>query len=185
MLNEGTMDLSLITLLLGGVLALIYLFMILMPAAFRKILSGFPRNLIAGWVLSAICIAWAAKLVYDMPLGTFDEYKSMLFVIGPVLFVLVVLFMDDLLAARALGGLMLLVPAPLLDAARWHKSSLRLIVVVFAYIMVIKGIVLVFSPFVMRKQIERFITSDKLCRVFGSIGMVVALVLLCLGLFVF
>ena len=52
-------------------------------------------------------------------------------------------------------GLFLLVPFWVLKAAFVHPAPGRLLMTVFAYIMVIKGIVLVWSPYVYRKQLER------------------------------
>ena len=118
-----------------------------------------------------------------------DSYMTalepLLYVLTPLSIVLVGFFVDDLLAPRALGGLLLLLAAPLLDAARWHASPLRLVVVVAAYILVVKGVVLVVCPYQFRKKVERFLTGDHACRLWGSAGCVVGAVLLTLALTVY
>lgn len=177
--------LEILSLVLGGGVGLLYAGMIVVPGKIREGFRLFPRNRVAGWMMSALALFWASWHLYNMPLGRFDEYKTLLFVVAPVVYILVVICMDELLAARSLGALMILVPTPLLDAARWCDSAWRLVVVVLAYIIAIKGIFLVFSPYLFRKWIERFITSDERCRLFGVIGGAIMVIVIVLALTVY
>ena len=52
-------------------------------------------------------LLWSGKLLYEAPLGRFDQYKPLIYVIVPVSIVLVGVFADELLAPRALGGALL------------------------------------------------------------------------------
>lgn len=156
------MGLGVVHLLAGAMLAG-------MPAMTRAGLARFPRHIWVGRVLAAVALAWSAVQVREMPLGWFDEYKGWLWVGGPLIYLLVIMFMDELLAARALGGLWLLLAAPLLDAARFHPSTWRLLPVVLAYIWVIMGMALVLAPYRFRKWANVLCATDGRCRYLAAV----------------
>jgi len=179
------MDLATVAIIMGGVLAVPYVLLLLMPGRMRAWLTGFPRNKPAGRLLTFVGLAWTEYLFYTIPLGQFEKFRPGLLIVVPVGLVLIIKFMEDLLAARALGALMLLIPAPLLSVARWHESPWRLVVVVIAYIMVIKGVALVLSPHLFRKAVDFGLRSDAACRAWGALGLVVACFVAALGFLVF
>lgn len=155
------------------------------PAATRRALDRFPRHRTAGWLLTAVALVWSSRLLWQTPLGPIDAAKPYLGVLTPVCIVLVCWAMDELLAARALGGLLLLVPAPILDAARQHDSPLRLVMVALAYVMAVKGAALVMSPYIMRKGVAFALTGDRACRLWGAIALGEGLVLACLAALIY
>ncbi len=173
--------LALVSLALGVAMALIYGWMVFFPTTARRAFAAFPRSRIAGIVLATIDLAWSAWWVLHMPLGTFERYKPLVYVVSPVVWGAVVFLMDELLASRALGGLFLLLATPMLSAARWHPSPWRLVIVVLAYLMVIKGMALVLSPYLFRKASELWISSDKRCRLAGLAGLFFSAMLLALS----
>ncbi len=179
------MSLSMVAILMALAMGLMYAPLLLMPEKSRAWLGAFPRSKWPAWVLTAIGLAWSAWLLSDIPLGRFDFIRPRLWFIAPVVFFLIVTFVDELLAPRALGALLLLIPAPVLAVARWHDSMLRLVITVIAYIMVIKGILLVLGPYRFRKWTERFLPDDGRCRRWGIAGLSVAAVVLILGLAVY
>jgi len=61
---------------------------------------------------------------------------------------------DEFLAVRALGILCLLMAEPLLDAAFLRYETSRLLVTVFAYLLIIAGLFWVAIPYVLRDQIN-------------------------------
>jgi uncharacterized protein YjeT (DUF2065 family) len=81
-----------------------------------------------------------------------------------------------------LGGLLLLLAAPVLAVARWHASPWRLVIVIFTYVLVIVGMWLVLSPYAFRKAMARVIRSNGRCRIAGALGLVVGLAVFFLGL---
>ncbi|MDE0839640.1 MAG: hypothetical protein OSB41_11390 [Kiritimatiellae bacterium] len=179
-------NLAWISTALGGVLLALYGTMCLKPDAALKAWGRFPRSVRAAWVLTSIDLIWAGKLLYDTPLGPVESYKMALFALVPIAIVLLVRFVDELLAVRALGGLLILVPAPILDAARWHPSPWRLFIIVLCYIMVIKGVVLVLAPYVVRKGLTMWSSGpSSRMRIALAIGMVMAVALIGLGLTVY
>lgn len=178
-------ELAKLTLIVGSVLLLLHGTCFLFPMRARSIAASFPRNAWIGWCFTALAFLWAAWLVYNMPLGGFEKFKPWLFVITPVLICLVSIYMQELLAVRALGGLLLLIPAPIFDAARFSDESLSVIMTVVAYIIVIKGILLVLSPYLFRKTSERMMKTNGTTRTIGAIGIAFDVFLLLLALTVY
>ena len=168
---------------LGAIMLPIYGMLVVCPAQYRSFIEKFPRNKYAAWLLVAVDVAWATWLLFNMPLGFFDPHKQWLYLLGPLTFVLAVSFMKELLAARALGALMLLIPAPLFSIVRWHESPLRIVIVVLLYAIVIKGLWLVLSPYQLRKWAERFLKNDSMCRRWGIAGLVIASAVIGIGLY--
>lgn len=144
--------------------------MMILPERVRDWLRRFPRRRSAGWILATVVLVWWGTRIYHSPLGHFEQYRNLLFILIPLAIVLCGYFVEELLAPRALGALLILVPVVMLDAARWHESPLRLVMAVFAYLLIIKGCVLVVAPYWFRKGAERLIATDKQCRVWGAFG---------------
>lgn len=161
----------------GAVLAL--------PMRAEAWLRRFPRHRPSAWVLTTVAVIWSALLLADTPLGPVERFKPLLFVLAPLAVALLGFFVDELLAARALGGLLLLVPAPILDTFRWHGSVLRYVPIVLAYVMVVAGIALVLSPYLFRKWVDVSCGRSGRLRLTGALGFGLGLALLVLGFTVF
>ena len=170
---------------LGAVMLALYVPMVIAPASSRKAWLAFPRHRPSAWVLTAIALVWSAVYLYQMPLGGFERWKPLLYVLTPAAFLLIVFFADELLSVRALGALMLLLPTPLLFHARQHESGWSYVITVLAYLMVIKGMLLVLNPYLLRRWIERHLHSDVMWRLGGAAGTVVAALLAGLGMTAF
>ncbi len=164
-------SLSGISLIIGSVAGMLSAGMLFCPEHAQSCIKSFPRHRLAGAVLSCAALVWATILLMKMNMGSLEKYEPFLLILAPVVFVLVVFFVDELLAPRALGGLMLLVPAPILAAARWHDSVWRYFAIVSAYLMVVKGISLVLSPYLFRRWCALCVSSQRRTRLFGGIGL--------------
>lgn len=145
------------------------------PAWTRERALRFPRQAWLGRILAAVAMAWSVHLVREMPLGWFDAYKAWLWVAGPVAYLLVIFFVDELLAARALGGMLLLIPNPLLDAARFQESDWRLAPVILAYVWVLCGMALILAPYRFREWVQVLGRTDGRCRVMGGLFLAAGL----------
>jgi hypothetical protein len=156
---------------MGGIYLVVCAPLFVAPGLARRVLAAFPRHAWAGRVLAAVAVAGSAWQVNAMPLGMFDAYKFLLWAVAPLTYGLVLLFMEELLAARALGGALLLAASPVLELVRWHPSAWRLLPVVLAYTWVIAGIMLVLSPFKFRKTAEWACATDARCRFWGGLGV--------------
>ena len=174
-----------ISLITGIVFLLIHLPCLISPKLSSQFLFSFSRNKPLGWILTAISIVWAAYLLNQVPLGKFDVVKDYLMILTPVAIGLIIFFMDELLAARALGGLFILIPAPMLVAARTSDSALRLIIVVVAYSIVIAGIIFILNPYKLRKLFIKILASEESTRIVGVDGAIVGLALIVLSFTVY
>jgi len=121
---------------------------------FAQVAKQFPRSRVAGVVLLTICLAWTLWLVATIQMGEFSSFRRPLLIALPIGYVLALFFVDEFLAVRALGILCLLVAEPLLDAAFLRSETSRLLVTVFAYLLIIAGLFWVAIPYVLRDQIN-------------------------------
>lgn len=157
----------------------------LAPAQVRQLLDALPRHTLAGWALAAADLLWVAWLINRTNLGSFDAWKPALYFLTPLSFYLLIQYLDELLAVRALGGLLLLLAAPVLDIARWHTSDWRLVIAGLAYLWVVIGMTLVMSPHLFRRTVRLVLPDDARGRLSATIKLLVSAGLIALGLLVF
>jgi hypothetical protein len=137
----------------GAVLVVVGVFGLMKPD-FAQAAKRFPRSRVAGVVLLTICLAWTLWLVATIQMGEFSSFRRPLLIALPIGYVLALVFVDEFLAVRALGILCLLAAEPLLDAAFLRYETSRLLVTVFAYLLIIAGLFWVAIPYVLRDQIN-------------------------------
>ena len=161
-----TYDFSLqgITFIVAGVVAGLSIAAMANPAGTGQALASFPRSRTMATVLTAIALLWTAWLLMNMPMGGLNAYKKSLYVLAPLSFFLITRYLDELLSSRALGGLLALVPATILDAARWHDSPARYVVILLAYVLAIIGMWLILCPWRFRVWMQPLVDSTKTCR---------------------
>ncbi|MGZ5020009.1 MAG: hypothetical protein ACXWAV_06245, partial [Chthoniobacterales bacterium] len=138
----------------AGILAGLFLLLISLPSLFRPTLgrdwfTKLPRSRPAGILLFTIAFIWTFWLLATMEMGEFSSFRKPLLIALPVGYFLVLRFVNEFLAVRALGILYLLAAEPLIEAAFLRYESSRLLVTVFAYILVVKGLFFVTMPYVM------------------------------------
>lgn len=138
----------------GIVLLLFGLWGVLRPASSQAAARNLPRSRVAGFVLLTITFFWTFWLLATMEMGEFSSFRKPLLFILPVGFLLVLRFVDEFLAARALGILFLLAAEPLLDAAFFRDETSRLLVTAFAYVLIVAGLIWVTMPYLLRDQIN-------------------------------
>lgn len=124
------------------------------PAASQAFARDLPRSRAAGFVLLTIAFFWTFWLLATMEMGEFSGFRKPLLIILPIGFLLVLRYVDEFLAARALGILFLLAAEPLLDAAFFRDEKSRLLVTVFAYLLIVIGLFWVTMPYLLRDQIN-------------------------------
>ncbi len=144
---------------------------ILHGATVRGWLKTFPRSKTMGTVLLAIDAIWAFMMMANMDLGEFSSYRKALLVLIPVAAILTLKFVDEFLAVRSLGMLMLLAAEPLLEAAFLRPEKTRLLLVVLAYAWAVLGMFYVGTPYVLRNQIDWLQKSDTRWRVATFAGL--------------
>ncbi|MEP6602488.1 MAG: hypothetical protein ABJB69_00910 [Spartobacteria bacterium] len=124
------------------------------PGFSQRLAKGLPRSRIVGIVLLTIALIWSFWLLATMEMGEFAPFRRPLLIGLPIGYVLVLRFVDEFLAVRALGILCLLAAEPLLDAAFLRYEQVRLVLTVFAYILIVVGLFWVTMPYLLRDQID-------------------------------
>ena len=137
----------------GAFLVVIGVFGLMKPD-FAQVVRQFPRSRVSGVVLLTICLVWTLWLVATIQMGEFASFRRPLLIALPIGYVLALFFVDEFLAVRALGILCLLAAEPLLDAAFLRYETSRLLLTVFAYLLIIAGLFWVAIPYVLRDQIN-------------------------------
>ncbi|MFH0881031.1 MAG: hypothetical protein V2A34_15050 [Lentisphaerota bacterium] len=179
------MSLSLWAVVVGCIILFVNLPALVSPKAFLEVVGQFPRSKWPGWVLSAVdllCVAW---IVYHAHLGSFEFLKPFIFLAAPLSFGLVVFFMNELLAPRAFGGLLMLAANPILYAARWQETDWRWVMTVIAYVWAVAGMALMLSPFRFRQVVLWVNKTEMRCRLGAAVRVLFGLFVLFLGLKVY
>lgn len=144
---------ALTTLLCGLTCTGFAAWMLAASASFQRAIQGFPRSRIAGRVVSAVVVFWTARILKAFPLDNWEYLKAYIPVAAVVSFVMLIYFLDELLAARALGGLFQLIGVPVLDAIRFHHPLARGLTLGI-YVLVVVGMILIMSPYRFRHFFE-------------------------------
>lgn len=141
-----------------------HLFLLKDPEGAIERLREMPRNYTAGVVVSCIAFVWFWLLVapsglgvlsrLEMNLGDFNAAKPILRIVVPIALYLFVTQVREFLFVRGLGILLLMVAAPILDAAFLKEPSTRLLLPVLAYAMIIKGFFYIGKPYLFRDQVN-------------------------------
>jgi len=142
----------------AGILAGLFLLLMSLPGLVRpelvrKWAASLPRSRGAGIALLSLAFLWSFWLLATMEMGEFSSFRKPLLIALPIAFVLVMRFVEEFLAVRALGILFLLAAEPLLEAAFLRYESSRLLLTVFAYLLIIAGLFWVTMPYLLRDQI--------------------------------
>ncbi len=150
--GEG-LSLKVTGLALGALLLAAHVWAFLQAEKAMAVAKAFPRHRVWGVVLLAAGTLWSCFLMYYMDMGEFYTWRRWLLMLLPVTFFLVVSFVPEFLAVRALGALMLLAASPILHAAFLQPQISRLLIPILAYVWVLVGMFLVGMPFLLRDWI--------------------------------
>src|SRR5260370_21502459 len=101
----------------------------------------------AGVGRRAVDAVWCVWLIARMDLEEFAWLKPYVQLAIAVLFFLTVIFVDELLAARALGIFAMLMAEPMISAAFLRPELWRLLIVVLAYVWLTLGMFWVGKPY--------------------------------------
>jgi hypothetical protein len=137
---------------------------------------------VAGIVLLTAALLWNLWLLATIEMGEFASFRRPLLIALPIGYVLVLRFVDELLAVRALGILCLLVAEPLIDAAFLRYEMSRLLVTVFAYLLVIAGLFWVTMPYLLRDQINWTTHSNTRWRLVNGVALIYGAVTLTIAM---
>ena len=145
----------------------------------------FPRSETWGGALLVLATAWAAWLAGTMNLMEYTRFRPLFVLAAVALGVTSWLYVREFIAVRALGILLLLGANVLLDACFLREDPLRLLVVGYAYLMVVFGMVMVGAPYVLREVIHWYFGNPFRGKSLLVLEMIFGLILLGLGLFAY
>ncbi len=155
-------SLKTIGLVVGVLLMLLHGLALLRGEAAREWARRFPRHRMWGIALITVAAIWAWWVAWVRNWGEFDSFRPLALGGIPVAWFLMIQFVDDFLAARALGIVMLMAALPLLEAAWLQPPASRLLVVSLAYAWVLAGMVWTSSPHKMRDWLDWFLPRPAL-----------------------
>lgn len=155
-----------------GILVAAYLIgvhglMLAKPALCQDWLKKLPRHHTAGVYTLAVGMIWFWLLVaperlgapfsflskLSLDIGEFNAFKRWLRIIVPLAFLGMVMYAKEFLFVRGLGVVALMVTGPILEAAQFKEPVSRLILVVFAYALLTKGMFWVGMPYTFRDAV--------------------------------
>jgi hypothetical protein len=140
-------------LVIGVSLIVLHVFALLQPGIVKAWLPTFPRSRVWGVILCTTAAVWAFWLAATMDLGEFTPNRTLICGVIIAGAIMVPLFAEEFLAARAIGMLALLAAEPLLGASFLKPEHSRLLLVVLAYVWAIAGLLLVGAPYLLRDLI--------------------------------
>lgn len=146
----------------------------------KTFLRGFPRNYGWGALLLTIDFIWGMMVLANMDMGEFFFLRKWFLTLVPIGFVLVLAYVREFLAVRALGSLMLLVAGPTLASAFLQPQHTRLLLPVLAYAWIIVGMYFIGMPYLMRDWITWVIAKEARWKaaVWGGVAYGAALLVL-------
>lgn len=145
-------------------------------------LRALPRSKPLGLVLLTVAAVWFFWLVKTMDLGEFSNWRTRVLVATPVAWWLAWRYVEEFLAARALGMLALLAAEPLLEAAFLRPEMSRLFLVTLVYVWVAFALFWVGMPYTLRDQIAWVTGAEKRWRAAAFAGAAYGALLLLLPL---
>lgn len=176
-LYEPGLPLKLMGILVGLWLVASHVVAFLKPGIVKPWLKAFPRNEKIGTVLVILGFAWAYLIWSCMDLGEFFKIERpvQLVIIGVCVGVIV--YVKEFLAVRSLGFLMILAAAPMLESAFLKDPQSRLLLVIFAYAIAVKGMFWVGMPYLMRDQITWVLAKENRYKIGALAGAAYGLVM--------
>lgn len=155
------------------------------PAAWRAFMLRLPRHRAIGTVLVLAATAWFLLYLRTETLADFARFRPMMMAAFGAIGVLTCLYVTDLIGARGVALILLLLAKLMVDTARWHPSNWRWIVTGLAYVWVIAGIWWTISPWRLREALEWNCRTEGRIRALAWVRLAVAALLVVLGLTVY
>jgi len=178
LLYEPGIPLKVMGILVGLALVVSHALALVRPEMFKDWLARFPRNEKIGIPMVIVAFAWSFVIWSCMDLGEFFtiERPVQMILIGGCVGVIV--YVKEFIAVRALGFLLILAAAPMLDSAFLQDPTTRLLLVAFAYVIAVAGMFWVGMPWLLRDQIRWVLAEDKRFRNGAFLGASYGLVML-------
>src|SRR3954471_22291780 len=174
-----------LSILLGLVFGVPSFYGVLRPVEYGAALRKFPRYTPAGYVLIILATLWFLGYVKQESISDFASFKPFLFILFGAVGIGACLFVKDFLAVRGLAVVFLLLAKLMVDTARWVETEWRLVIVTWAYLLVIAGMWFTVSPWRLRDIVNWSTANEQRIRLLSGIRLGFGLLLIILGLTVF
>lgn len=179
------LSLSVLSIALGGLMAIPQIYGLANPSRFAASARAFPRNEVAGRVLVAVATIWFLFNLRQETISDFAAYKPYMYAGFAFLGVASCFVLRDFLAVRGLALVFLLIAKLMVDTARWHPSGWRIVIALWAYLLVIAGMWFTVSPWRLRDLIGWMTASESRVRITSAIRLGFALFVVALGIAVY
>jgi len=177
--------LSILAIIMGLGLAVPQIYGLLKPAAFAAKVRKFPRSLPAGIFLMLLGTAWFVYYLNQESISDFASYKQVLLGGFAAVGIASCIFVQDFLAVRGLAVVFLVLAKLMVDTARWNPSDWRLVVVTWAYLLVIAGMWFTIYPWHLRDLLNWATASERRVRVGSALRLAFGLFVAALGMTMF
>src|SRR5580658_6079463 len=144
------LKLSTLSICLGLAFAALNLIGLVSPSLFGAGARKFPRSLPVGYILTLGGTAWFMWNVSHESLADFENLKPFLFTLFVGVGLGTCFFVQDFLAVRGVSVLLLLLAKLMVDTERWARSDWRIVIAVWAYVLVVAGMWFTVSPWRLR-----------------------------------
>lgn len=175
-----TISLSTTGWILGLLIVLSHLWMLLKTEDAIGFLQKFPRNTKLGMVLMGTGLFWfwliivpenVFKSAIAMDLGEFNSAKRILFIAVPIVGYLVIDRVRDFLAVRGFGVIALMAAAPLLASAWMEPATGKILIPIYAYALLTKGLFCVGMPYLTRDAITWATATNSRFKTLATAGL--------------
>jgi len=166
--------------LVGILLIVIHGLALFRPADVQSWLRKFPRS--KGWGVTLLTIAaiWFFFLVATMDLGEFTNWRQTVLIATPIAWLLTWKYVEEFLAVRALGMIVLLAAEPLLESAFLRPEIGCQFLRVLVYVWIVFAMFWVGTPYTLRDQIAWVTAAEKRWRAAAFAGLAYGVLLLAL-----
>jgi hypothetical protein len=179
------MKLSTLAILLGLGFGLPHIYGLMKPGKYREAARSFPRSEPWGWALMLLGTGWFLWNLQRENIADFAAYKKLMLLGFGAVGVATCVFVKDFLAVRGLAVVLLLLAKLMVDTARWVDTEWRLVIVTWAYLLVIAGMWFTISPWRLRDLLNWGTATDSRVRVGSSVRLAFGLFVAILGITVF
>ena len=179
------MKLSTLSILLGLGMGLPQIYGLLNPARFREGVRKFPRSEPWGYALMLLGTVWFLWNLNGENISDFAAYKKAMLIGFAAVGVATCIYVRDFLAVRGLAIVFLLLAKLMVDTARWADTGWRLVIVTWAYALVVAGMWFTISPWRLRDLLNWATATDTRIRVGSGVRLAFGLFVAVLGLTVF
>ena len=148
------MSLSQISIILGLIALAAGIYGLMKPDKVMGLASRFPRAIVPGWILMGVSTLWFLYNFQNEDIADFAAYKNFMLLFFLAIGVGSIIYVRDFLSVRGLAVFVMLLAHAIVEAGRWLPTSWRLVMIIFAYLLVVCGIIWTVQPYRLRDWIQ-------------------------------